>query len=131
MTGESKRAASLGVESVQQGNKQWWTDHTMSYDWHNEIGAATATGMGEEVIRICGTHTVVEGMRQGLSPQQACRAAVERIVRVRGEKVKELQIAFLAVNKKGEVGAYSLQKGFSYAVKCNLEEKLHFAESWY
>jgi 2-polyprenyl-3-methyl-5-hydroxy-6-metoxy-1,4-benzoquinol methylase len=40
MTGESKRAASLGVESVQQGNKQWWTDHTMSYDWHNEIGAA-------------------------------------------------------------------------------------------
>jgi 2-polyprenyl-3-methyl-5-hydroxy-6-metoxy-1,4-benzoquinol methylase len=39
MNGEEKRTASLGVESVQQGNKQWWTDNTMSYDWHNEIGA--------------------------------------------------------------------------------------------
>src|SRR5204862_1300367 len=39
MNGEEKRVASLGVDSVQQGNKQWWTEHTMSYDWHNEIGA--------------------------------------------------------------------------------------------
>jgi N4-(beta-N-acetylglucosaminyl)-L-asparaginase len=97
----------------------------------NEIGAATATGMGEEVIRICGTHTVVELMRQGLSPEQACRGAVERVVRLRLEKIKELQIAFLAVNKKGEVGAYALQKGFSYALKSNTEDKLHVAGSWY
>jgi 2-polyprenyl-3-methyl-5-hydroxy-6-metoxy-1,4-benzoquinol methylase len=40
MNGETKRVSSLGVESVQQGNKQWWTDHTMSYDWHNEIGSS-------------------------------------------------------------------------------------------
>jgi N4-(beta-N-acetylglucosaminyl)-L-asparaginase len=97
----------------------------------NEIGAATATGMGEEIIRICGTHTVVELMRQGLSPEQACRATVERVVRSRGEKVKELQVAFVALNKKGEVGAWALQKGFSYALKSNAEEKLYFAGSWY
>ncbi len=97
----------------------------------NEIGAATATGMGEEIIRICGTHAVVELMRQGLSPEQACRGAVERMVKLRGEKIKELQIAFLAVNKKAEVGAYALQKGFSYALKSNTEDKLCVAGSWY
>jgi N4-(beta-N-acetylglucosaminyl)-L-asparaginase len=96
----------------------------------NEVGAATATGMGEEVIRICGTHTVVELMRQGLSPEQACRGAVERLLRIRGENaLKGLQVAFLALNKKGEVGAFALQKGFSYALKSNTEEKLYVAGS--
>jgi len=97
----------------------------------NEIGACTATGQGEDVIRICGSHTVVELMRQGLSPEQACKAAVERIVRVKGEKAKEIQVAFLALNKKGEVGAFALQKGFSYAVKSNKEERMYTPKSWY
>jgi len=95
----------------------------------NEVGAATATGQGEDVIRICGTHTVVELMRQGLSPYEACKAAVGRIIRIKGEGAKAIQVGFLALNKKGEVGAFALQKGFSYAVRNNKEEKLYQSKS--
>ncbi len=91
----------------------------------NEVGAATATGQGEDVIRICGTHTVVELMRQGLSPEQACKKAVERIIRIKGAKAKDIQVGFLALNKKGEFGAYAIQKGFTYAVKNGNVEKLY------
>jgi N4-(beta-N-acetylglucosaminyl)-L-asparaginase len=97
----------------------------------NEVGAVTATGQGEDVIRICGSHTVVELMRQGMSPEQACKAAVERIIRIKGDKAKEIQVAFLALNKKGETGAFAIQKGFSYALKNNKEEKMYDAKSWY
>ncbi|MDP4150365.1 MAG: N(4)-(beta-N-acetylglucosaminyl)-L-asparaginase [Bacteroidota bacterium] len=97
----------------------------------NEVGAATATGQGEDVIRICGTHTVVELMRQGLSPEAACKAAVERIVRIKGEGAKAIQVAFLALNKQGEVGAFAIQKGFSYAVRNNAGEKMVDSKSWY
>jgi len=97
----------------------------------NEVGACTATGQGEDVIRICGSHTVVELMRQGMSPEQACKAAVERIMRIKGDKAKEIQVAFLALNKKGETGAFAIQKGFSYALKSNMEEKMYTAKSWY
>jgi N4-(beta-N-acetylglucosaminyl)-L-asparaginase len=81
----------------------------------NEIGAATATGVGEEVIRIVGAHLVVELMRQGNSPEQACKLAVERILKKNPAKAKEVQVGFLALNKNGEYGAYCLQKGFNYA----------------
>ncbi len=84
-----------------------------------EVGAATATGHGEEVIRISGCHAVVEFMRQGNSPEQACKKAVERIISVakkRNKPLQELQIGFIAVNKNGEHGAFCLQKGFNYAV---------------
>ena len=81
----------------------------------NEIGCATATGVGEEVIRICGTHTIVELMRQGKTPEEACKLAVERIAKS-PKKIKEMQIGFLALNKNGDVGAYALAKGFTYAV---------------
>jgi N4-(beta-N-acetylglucosaminyl)-L-asparaginase len=87
----------------------------------NEVGAATSSGVGEEVIRICGTHLVVEFMRQGYSPEQACQKAVERIVKRDREKAKTLQVGFLALNNRGEYGAYSIQKGFSYSVKSNTE----------
>jgi N4-(beta-N-acetylglucosaminyl)-L-asparaginase len=90
----------------------------------NEVGAVTSTGQGEDVIRICGSHTVIEYMRQGLSPEQACKATVERIARIKKEKAKEIQVAFIALNKKGEAGAYALQKGFSYAIKNNKEERM-------
>ena len=90
----------------------------------NGVGAVTSTGQGEDVIRICGSHTVVEFMRQGLSPEMACKKAVERIMKVKGEKAKEIQVAFLALNKKGEVGAYAIHKGFSYALKSGNQEKL-------
>jgi N4-(beta-N-acetylglucosaminyl)-L-asparaginase len=85
----------------------------------NEIGAATATGHGEEVIRITGCHLVVELMRQGLSPQKACEEAVMRIVKLtknRGKDLKEIQVGFIALNKKGEYGSYCIQGGFNYAV---------------
>lgn len=85
----------------------------------NEVGAATATGHGEEVIRIAGCHTVVELMRQGMHPEDACKKAVERIItsaKNRNKSLNELQIGFIAINKKGEHGAFCLQKGFEYAV---------------
>ena len=85
----------------------------------NEIGAATSTGHGEEVIRITGCHLVVELMRQGLSPQKACEEAVMRIVKLtqnRGKELKDIQVGFIALNKKGEYGSYCIQGGFNYAV---------------
>lgn len=82
----------------------------------NEVGAATSTGVGEEVIRICGSHLVVELMRQGNSPQEACEKAVKRIVHNQPDKSKEIQVGFLAINKSGEYGAFALQPGFTFAV---------------
>jgi N4-(beta-N-acetylglucosaminyl)-L-asparaginase len=83
------------------------------------VGAATATGVGEEVIRIAGCHTVVELMRQGIAPEEACRKAVERIVgaaKKRNKPLKDLQIGFIALNKAGQHGGFCLQKGFQFAV---------------
>jgi N4-(beta-N-acetylglucosaminyl)-L-asparaginase len=97
----------------------------------NEVGACTATGQGEDVIRISGAHTVVELMRQGLSPEQACKKAIERIIRIKKDKAKEIQVAFIALNKKGEVGAYAVQKGFNYAIRNKTSEKLIPAKSWF
>lgn len=91
----------------------------------NEVGAATSSGTGEEVIRICGTHLVVEFMRQGYSPEMACKKAVQRIVKRDKEKAKTLQVGFLALNKKGQYGAYAIQKGFVFSVKSNRENVIH------
>ncbi|MFC3196382.1 N(4)-(beta-N-acetylglucosaminyl)-L-asparaginase [Parapedobacter deserti] len=82
----------------------------------NEVGAATATGVGEEVIRTVGSFLVVELMRQGLAPRDACREAVERIIKKKPETAKKIQVGFLALNRNGDHGAFSLQKGFTYAV---------------
>lgn len=82
----------------------------------NEVGAATSSGVGEEVIRICGTHTVIEQMRAGRTPEQACREAVRRIVKRDPVKTKEMQVGFLALSKNGDAGAFSIQKGFTYVV---------------
>ncbi len=83
----------------------------------NEVGAATATGVGEEVIRICGSHTVVEAMRYGKSPVEACKLAVERMYKLRRNKIEDKQIGFIAVNIAGEIGAYALREGFTYAYR--------------
>ncbi len=82
----------------------------------NEVGGATSTGVGEEVIRNVGSFLVVELMRQGMSPEAACKEAVHRIIKKKPETAKQIQVGFLAINKKGEYGAYAIQKGFSYAV---------------
>lgn len=87
----------------------------------NEVGGACATGMGEAIIRIAGSHTVVEFMRQGLSPEMACKLAVERIISKHSD-VNGLQCGFIAINKNGQVGGYSVYNGFNYAYK-NSEEK--------
>lgn len=97
----------------------------------NEIGAATSTGVGEEVIRIVGSHLVVEFMRQGFSPREACQKAVERIVTRDLQKAKTLQVGFLAMKKDGSFGAFCIQKGFTYAVRTNSEEKIYQSESWF
>ncbi|HRB23930.1 MAG TPA: N(4)-(beta-N-acetylglucosaminyl)-L-asparaginase, partial [Ferruginibacter sp.] len=90
----------------------------------NEVGAATSSGVGEELIRTCGTHTVVEYMRRGYSPAAACKKAVERIVKRDPQKAKEIQVGFLALNKKGQYGAYAIQKGFVFSVKSVTENRI-------
>lgn len=96
----------------------------------NEIGAATATGMGELVMKTLGSFLVVEFMRNGLSPQQACEKAILRIV----DKVpehKKFQIGFIALNKNGETGAYSLQPGFNYALSADGKNQMIDAPSYF
>ncbi len=88
----------------------------------NEVGGATSTGVGEEVIRNVGSFLVVELMRQGYSPEDACREAVNRIIKKKPAIAKQIQVGFLALNKKGQYGAYALQKGFSFAV-CNAQKQ--------
>lgn len=84
-----------------------------------EVGAATATGHGEEVIRTVGAFRIIENMRRGMSPEKACKEAVKTIrdffVR-RGADLNQTQIGFLALNKKGQHGAFALKKGFNYAL---------------
>lgn len=90
----------------------------------NEVGGATSTGVGEEVIRIAGSHTVVELMRQGLTPEEACKGALQRIVRRDAANAKKIQVAFLALRRDGAIGAYALQEGFTYAVKSGAREEM-------
>jgi N4-(beta-N-acetylglucosaminyl)-L-asparaginase len=80
----------------------------------NEVGAATATGLGEAVLKTCGSFLIVELMRQGLSPQAACEEGVRRIAA--GQDEEEFQIGYLAMNKAGEVGSYAIHPGFDYAM---------------
>jgi len=80
----------------------------------NEIGGAVATGMGEAIMKSVGSFLIVELMRQGKSPQEACEEAINRIIKANPNTYKEFQAAFIAINKKGEIGAHCIQKGFSY-----------------
>lgn len=88
----------------------------------NEVGAATATGVGEEVLKTVGSFLIVELMRQGKSPQEACEIAINRIMKKQPDR-RDFQVAYLAVNKKGEVGAYSIHEGFTYMKYQNGENK--------
>ena len=81
----------------------------------NEVGAATATGMGEEVVKTVGSFLVVELMRQGFGPQQACEEAINRIVK-NNPKYKDIQVGYIALNKQGQYGGYCIHPGFSYRV---------------
>lgn len=102
----------------------------------NEVGAAAATGLGEAVIRTAGSAMVVELMRQGRSPAEACKEIVERIYKVHKnhKDLEYLQVGFIAINKQGEYGGYSLRSGFNYAVNDsksgNRMEDAKFIMSW-
>ena len=82
----------------------------------NEIGGAAATGLGEEVLKTVGSFLIVELMRQGKTPQAACEEAIGRIVKKPGKNYKDFQVGYIAVNKQGESGAYSIHEWFSYNV---------------
>jgi isoaspartyl peptidase/L-asparaginase-like protein (Ntn-hydrolase superfamily) len=89
----------------------------------NEVGGAVATGMGELVMKTLGSFLVTELMRNGRSPQEAVEEAVMRIVK-KVPGYRDAQIGYLAVNKFGEIGAYSLHKGFNYALYAGDENRL-------
>ena len=94
----------------------------------NKIGGAVATGLGEEVVKTVGSFLVVELMRQGKSPQEACETAVKRIVSSNSQENK-FQVAYIAMNKNGEVGSYSIEPGFTYMDYFKGENKEKFTES--
>ncbi|WP_282055269.1 isoaspartyl peptidase/L-asparaginase family protein [Maribacter luteus] len=79
----------------------------------NEVGGATATGVGEEVVRTVGSFLIVELMRQGKSPQEACEEGVKRIM-AKNKDNTDFQIGFIAMNKKGETGSFCIHPGFTY-----------------
>ncbi|WP_439132809.1 isoaspartyl peptidase/L-asparaginase family protein [Polaribacter sp.] len=89
----------------------------------NEVGGASATGLGEEVLKTVGSFLIVELMRQGKSPQEACEEAIGRIVNKPGKDFKNFQVGYIAVNKKGETGAFSIHQHFSYNLYKNKENK--------
>ncbi|MEY4286415.1 MAG: hypothetical protein RL511_488 [Bacteroidota bacterium] len=97
-----------------------------------EVGAATATGLGEAIVRVAGSHTVVELMRQGLSPEAACKEACMRIIR-KNKDLTGLQCGFIAIDKNGNYGGYSIFAGFNYALRNNAGEALidaKFDRNW-
>jgi N4-(beta-N-acetylglucosaminyl)-L-asparaginase len=99
----------------------------------NAVGAATSSGVGEEVIRICGTHTVIEQMRFGRPPERACREAISRIVKRDPVKAKEMQVGFVALSRSGDVGAFAIQKGFTFTITNSQypEGKVFAAKSYF
>jgi len=97
----------------------------------NEVGAATATGMGESIIKICGSFLAVELMRQGRTPDEACEEVVRRLIKKNSSDIDDIQAAFIAVNKEGEYGSYAVQPNFSYAVHDSQSNRLTSSESYF
>jgi N4-(beta-N-acetylglucosaminyl)-L-asparaginase len=96
----------------------------------NEVGAAGSTGRGEANIKICGAHTIVENMRRGLSPEQACLDALERVVKTTHEKRllddkrrPKFDLQFYAINKNGEYAGAALWSGKQFALHSGRESK--------
>jgi N4-(beta-N-acetylglucosaminyl)-L-asparaginase len=81
-----------------------------------DVGGATATGVGEAMIRTAGSSAVVESMRRGASPEEACYDIVQRILK-KHPGVEGMQVGFLAMNVQGEYGGYSVYNGFNYALR--------------
>lgn len=96
----------------------------------DEVGAATATGMGESIIRICGSFLIVELMRQGRTPQEACEEAVHRLIS-KHDDMDEIQAGFIAMNSEGEYGAYAVRPGFNFALHHSNENRMVDSSSFY
>ena len=94
----------------------------------DSAGAAGATGVGEEIIRIGGSFFIVEQLRAGRSPQEACEIAAKRVIKLNLLSAKNrdhiYQVGFIAVNIRGECGAASVREGFEYAIYRDNENKL-------
>lgn len=88
-----------------------------------DVGGAVATGLGEAIMRVAGCSAVVEQMRAGATPEEACREVAERILRKHPE-AEELQAGFIAVDKEGRFGGYSVLDGFNYACTAGGENRL-------
>lgn len=95
-----------------------------------DVGGAAATGSGELVMKTLGSFLVVEFMRNGMSPKDACNAALERITQKIPDYEKH-QIGYIAISKSGETGAASLQPGFDYALKTSGVSELREADAWF
>ena len=79
----------------------------------NEVGGAVATGNGEFIMKALGSFLVVEKMREGFSPQEACKFAIKRTNKlIRNYPNNNYQIAFIALNKAGKHGTFALKEGF-------------------
>lgn len=89
-----------------------------------EVGAAGATGVGENILRYCGTFLICELMRQGKSPTEACIGAIERIARGDRKKPADLSVNFIALDKQGRWGAAGTDEGFAAAVVTSKEAKM-------
>jgi len=97
----------------------------------NEVGAATATGMGESIIKICGSFLAVELMRQGRTLEEACEEVVRRLIKKNSADINDIQAAFIAVNKEGEYGSYAVQPQFNYAVRDSQSNRLENSKSYF
>ena len=95
----------------------------------NEVGGACATGVGEMVMKTLGSFLIVELMRQGKNPQEACEEAVKRIVAK--QEYKDMQVGYLAIDKVGNYGAYAIHPGFNFALHLDGENKMHDAQSFF
>lgn len=96
----------------------------------NEVGGAVATGNGEWVMRTCGSFLIVEKMREGYSPEEACKIATERIAKL-NKKNEDIQVGYIALRKDGKMGAYSLYPNFTYCMATNKIENKSYKSAFY
>ena len=83
----------------------------------NDIGAAGATGQGEEIMKNVGSFLIIELMKQGYHPQHACEEANRRIIK--NNTNIDFQVAYIALRVDGEIGASAINNGFSYVLSSN------------
>ena len=95
----------------------------------NEVGAAGATGVGENVMRYCATFLIVEFMRQGMAPEEACLAVIHRILKTEN-RPDNPSINFIAIDKNGRFGGAGTNEGFKFAVTTEAESRVLPNSAW-